>query len=196
MCGEYANEWDAFVKVLVDQMEDVNADVGLSIKENKLREVQLGAKSDLMITNMIHHLLVADAMIDSLGIEDLKAEQLLGAVQRECRDGHVSVMGIEQNNLFMKRQAFETRDWDPKEMEHMVDYDVRTILGVSFENGLRSCRVQWSDLTEGWELEEALVNVQGIRRSFMQRRIRRRQQGQGSEGQAGCTWQRRNSRRV
>ena len=94
MCGEYANEWDALVKVLVDQRDEVNADVGLSIKAKKITEVQLGAKSDLGIINMIHNLLVADAMIDSLGIEDMKTEQLFGAVQRECRDSHVSVMGI------------------------------------------------------------------------------------------------------
>ena len=94
MCGEYANEWDALVKVLVDQRDEVNADVGLSVKAKKPREVQLGAKSDLGIINMIHNLLVADAMIDSLGIEDMKTEQLFGAVQRECRDSHVSVMGI------------------------------------------------------------------------------------------------------
>ena len=110
MCGEYANEWDALVKVLVDQRDVVNADVGLSTKAKKLREVQLGANSDLGIINMIHHLLAADAMIDSLGIEDLKTEQLFGAVQRECRDSHVSVMGIEQNNLSMKRQGFETHE--------------------------------------------------------------------------------------
>ena len=44
-------------------------------------------------------------------------------------------------------------------MEDSVEYDVKAILGVSFENGLRSYRVQWSDLTEGWEPDEALVNV-------------------------------------
>ena len=95
-----------------------------------------------------------------LGIEDIKTEQLFGAVQRECRDIHVSVM--EQNNLSMKRQVFEAREWewDPKEMEESIEYDVKAILGVSLENGLRSYRVQWSDLSEGWEPEEALVNVQ------------------------------------
>ena len=111
MCGEYANEWDALVKVLVDQRDVVNADVGLSTKAKKLREVQLGANSDLGIINMIHHLLVADAMIGSLGIEDMKTQQLFGAVQRECRDIHVSVMGIEQNNLSMQSQIFESREW-------------------------------------------------------------------------------------
>ena len=45
--GEYANKWDVLVKVLVDQREEVNADVGLSTKVKKVREVQLGAKSDL-----------------------------------------------------------------------------------------------------------------------------------------------------
>ena len=118
--------------------------------------------------NMIHHLLVADVMIDSLGIEDLKTEQLFGAVQRECRDSHVSVMGIEQNNLSMKRQGFESREWlwDPNEMDDTMEYDVKAILGVSFENGLRSYRVQWLDLTEGWEPEEALANVQGMLLEF------------------------------
>ena len=102
MCGEYANEWDALAKVLVAQRDEVNADAGLSTKAKKLREVQMGAKSDLGIINMIHGLLAADAMIDSMRIDDMKTEQLFGAVQRECRDSHVSVMGIEQNNLSMK----------------------------------------------------------------------------------------------
>ena len=100
----------------------------------------MGAKSDLGIINMIHHLLVADAMIDSMGIDDTKTEQLFGAVQRECRDSHVSVMGIEQNNLSIKRQIFEAREWewDSTEMEELIEYDVKAILGVSFETGLRS----------------------------------------------------------
>ena len=103
MCDEYAAQWEALAQVLVHQREGVNADIGLGSKAKKLREVQLEAKSDLGIINMIHYLLVADARIDSLGIEDLKKEQLFGAVQWECRDNHVSVSGIEQNNLSMKR---------------------------------------------------------------------------------------------
>ena len=92
----------------------------------------------------------------------MTTEQLFGAVQRECRDSHVSVMGVEQNLLSMKRQVFEAREWewDPTEMEESEEYDVKAILGVSFENGLRSYRVQWSDLSEGWEPEESLTNVQ------------------------------------
>ena len=77
-----------------------------------MREVKLGAKSDLGIINMIHDLLVADARIDSLGQSDLTTEQLFGAVQRECRDNHVSVLEIEENNLSMKRQIFEAKEWE------------------------------------------------------------------------------------
>ena len=69
MCGEYANEWDALAKVLVAQRDEVNADAGLSKSAKKLREVQMGAKPDLEIINMIHGLLAADAMIDSMGID-------------------------------------------------------------------------------------------------------------------------------
>jgi hypothetical protein len=86
MCGEYANEWAALAKVLVAQREEVNADQGLNKAAKMKREVQIGAKSDLGIINMIHGLLVADAMIDSMGEEEMKSEQLVGAVQRECRD--------------------------------------------------------------------------------------------------------------
>ena len=52
MCGEYANEWDALAKVLVDQRDEVNADTGLSKSAKIKREVQMGAKSDLRIINM------------------------------------------------------------------------------------------------------------------------------------------------
>ena len=161
MCGEYANEWAALAKVLVAQREEVNADEGLNKAAKLKREVQIGAKSDLGIINMIHGLLVADAMIDSMGEEEMKTEQLVGAVQRECRDCHVSVMGVEQNLVSMKRQVFEAREWewDATEMDEDEEYEVKAILGVSLENGFRSYRVQWSDLTEGWEPEDSLTNV-------------------------------------
>ena len=131
MCGEYANEWTALAKVLVAQRDEVNADTGLSKAAKMKREVQMGAKSDLGIINMIHGLLTADAMIDSMGEDEMKTEQLVGAVQRECRDCHVSVMGVEQNLVSMKRQVFEAREWewDANEMEE-EEYDVKEILGV------------------------------------------------------------------
>ena len=119
MCDEYADQWAALAQVLVHQREEVNADVGLDDKSKKLRDVKLGAKSDLGIIKMIHDLLVADKRIDSLNQEDLTTEHLFGAVQRECRDNHVSVLGIEMNNLSMKRQVFEAQEWewDPEVME-------------------------------------------------------------------------------
>ena len=79
MCDEYADQWAALAQVLVHQREEVNADAGLDEKAKKLREVKLGAKSDLGIIKMIHDLLVADARIDSLNQEDLTTEQLFGA---------------------------------------------------------------------------------------------------------------------
>jgi len=70
-------------------------------------------------------------------------------------------MGVEQNLVSMKRQVFEAREWewDATEMDEDEEYEVKAILGVSLENGFRSYRVQWSDLTEGWEPEDSLTNV-------------------------------------
>ena len=34
MCDEYADQWAALAQVLVHQREEVNADVGLMIKQN------------------------------------------------------------------------------------------------------------------------------------------------------------------
>ena len=143
MCDEYADQWAALAQVLVHQREEVNADVGLDAKAKKLREVKLEAKFDLGIINMIHDLLMADARIDSLGIKDLTTEQLFGAVQRECRNNHVSVLGIEHNNLSTKRQIFEVREWkwDPNEMEESVEYDVQAILEAAWEGPMRVYKV-------------------------------------------------------
>ena len=84
----------------------------------------------------------------------------------------------------MKRQAFEAREWkwDPDEMEDSVEYDVKAILGVSLKNGLRSYRVQWSDLTEGWDPEEALVNVQGMLLEFHAAEDKKAAEGAGKRG--------------
>ena len=168
MCNEYADQWAALAQVLVHQREGANADVGLNTKAKKLREVQLGAKSDLGIITMIYDLLMADARIDSLGQSDLTTEQLFGAVQWECRDNHVSVLGIDQNNLSMKRQIFEARewDWDPSKMEEAVEYDVEAILEAAWEGSMRVYKVQWSDGTEGWEPLTALENVSDMVRDF------------------------------
>ena len=142
--------------------------MGLDEKAKKLREVKLGAKSDLGIIKMIHDLLVADKRIDSLNQEDLTTEHLFGAVQRECRDNHVSVLGIEMNNLSMKRQVFEAQewDWDPEVMEKAEEYDVEKILEADWEGSMRIYKVQWSDGTEGWEPLSALSNVAGMLRDF------------------------------
>ena len=168
MCDEYADQWAALAQVLVHQREEVNADAGLDEKAKKLREVKLGAKSDLGIIKMIHDLLVADARIDSLNQEDLTTEQLFGAVQRECRDNHVSVLGIEQNNLSMKRQVFEAQEWewDPELMEKAEEFDIEKILEAAWEGSMRVYRVQWSDGTEGWEPLSALENVAEMLRDF------------------------------
>jgi hypothetical protein len=168
MCDEYADQWAALAQVLVHQREEVHADVGLDDKAKRLREVKLGAKSDLGIIKMIHDLLVADARIDLLEQGDLETEQLFGAVQRECRDNHVSVLGIEENNLSMKRQIFEAKEWewDPSKMEEEVEYDVEKILEADWEGSMRIYRVQWSDGTEGWEPLSALANVADMLRDF------------------------------
>ena len=80
----------------------------------------------------------------------------------------MSVLGIEQNNLSMKRQIFEAQewDWDPELMEKAEEFDIERILEADWEGSMRVYRVQWSDGTEGWEPLSALANVADMLRDF------------------------------
>ena len=80
----------------------------------------------------------------------------------------MSVLGIEQNNLSMKRQIFEAREWewDPSKTEEAEEYDVEAILEAAWEGSMRVYKVQWSDGTEGWEPLTALANASDMVRDF------------------------------
>ena len=103
--------WDvgAVAALLEDQRGALNADESWLASEKQEPEVELGSRSNAGLIKMAHGLITADLSFDSMSVKEMKEETLLGVVQREFRDSHVSVNGVEHDILGMKRRLYDRR---------------------------------------------------------------------------------------
>ena len=160
MCGEYADDWDAVAALLEDQRDALNADKKLLASEKKELEVKLGSLSNAGLIKMMHRMITAELSFDSMSAHEMKEEALFGVVQRECRDSHVSVNGVEHAILGMKCRLYDRRRWKWDLEEAEVQWDVKAILSKREDEELGVVySVQWSDDTVTEEPASSLVNV-------------------------------------
>ena len=106
MWGEYADDWPwgAVAAPFEHQRGALSADKSWLASEKKEPEVELGSRSNAGLIKMAHGLITADLSFDSMSVKEMKEETLLGVVQREFRDSHVSVNGVEHDILGMRRR--------------------------------------------------------------------------------------------
>ena len=126
---EYAANWGALATMLGYLRDALNADESLQPLERLDRMVKLGAKSDEGIMAMVHGLVESDGAFERLGQDEVKEATLFGVVQRECRANGVSVKGVEQDIVAMKKRLYEKRRWVWDIDEADVQYDVKGIVG-------------------------------------------------------------------
>ena len=159
MVEEYAANWGALATMLDHLREALNADESLQPKERLDRMVKLGAKSDAGIMAMVHGLVESDATFERLGRDEVREETLFGVVQRECRANGVSVKGVEQDIVAMKKRLYEKRRWVWDIDEAEVQYDVKGIIGSKMVGRVKLYRVVWSDDTE---TDEPLAHLEAV----------------------------------
>ena len=156
---EYAANWGALATMLGYLRDALNADESLQPLERLDRMVKLGAKSDEGIMAMVHGLVESDGAFERLGQDEVKEATLFGVVQRECRANGVSVKGVEQDIVAMKKRLYEKRRWVWDIDEAEVQYDVKGIIGSKMVGRVKLYRVVWSDDTE---TDEPLAHLEAV----------------------------------
>ena len=182
---EYAANWGALATMLGYLRDALNADESLQPLERLDRMVKLGAKSDEGIMAMVHGLVESDGAFERLGQDEVKEATLFGVVQRECRVNGVSVKGVEQDIVAMKKRLYEKRRWVWDIDEADVQYDVKGIVGSKMVGKVKLYRVVWSDDTETDEPLAHLATVEDMVEEFEAQQKAAQGGGRVAKGRAG-----------